>query len=324
MGRLLVVLVGLCAVAGCGRGPAGWTADLTWGSQVRAAAEGQTGPLAVAASSAAVVVADSFGHGLWVWSYQGGAWTGPRRRAVPTSSPLVAVTLTGSTAETADAAGTVWSVPAKGQAQILGRFPSEPGELRSVLALGSLGSSLVAEILDVRAQGSSRELVALGPGERRVLQRVLLASPAGQAPAGASWLLAPAGVRAGMAGGPGGALWLVGRRRNGRPALVRLDSAGSVAAFRAWPSLPSPSDLVGLDPSGLAWAVFSGGRREQTLVALDAAGRVRRSLPLPPGPGPLVPQPVALAPDGSAVLLTSGTEALTVHWFPPGVIWQRA
>jgi hypothetical protein len=319
----------LAVVAGCGRAafaPA-WSAVLTWNTDLTVAGDSpQTGPLAVAAGDRTLVLADSFGHRLLVWSAPNDRWTGPRRVALPISSPVVALAVSPAPTDpaiyAATADGAVWALAGTGGLKRIADFASRPGDLRRVVGMAMGRQGLWVDVVSVRVDASTRELVSVGSGATRVLQHAVLAVPA---PTGAvaapDWLLSPAGVRAALATGPGGVPWLVGRDKRGGPALLRLGADARPEGTRRWPQGATRTDFLGVAPTGLAYALVAAGRSGQRLEGISAAGTVRRSRALPVGEGPQLPHPVAMAPDGAVAVLASTPTGLDIHWYPPGKVW---
>jgi hypothetical protein len=181
--------------------------------------------------------------------------------------------------------------------------------------------ALWIELVAVRADGATRELVAVGPDGVHVLQRAVLAAPSAGAKRPPAWLFSPAGVRVSLGLGPENTFWLVGRDRQGGPALVRLGADGRPIGRRQWPQGVARADFLGLAPSGLAYVLADAGTADQRLEGVTASGHVRRTRPLPPGDGPAVPHPAAMAPDGSLALLTGQSGGLHIDWYPARSVW---
>lgn len=321
--------IGLLALGACGRAapPPRWGTRLPWGEAVATAAGGGkvTGPLAVAAADDALVLADSFHDRLLVWRAADGAWGDPVRAAIPTGSPILAVAAAPGAAAPvycATAGGGIWEVPAAAPPRRLAQLPADPQALERVVGMAAHRQGVWIDLVTIGADAAIRALVAVGTGGAHTLRRAVLATPAGPAPPAVPWLFSPAGVRQGLARGPDASIWLVGRDQQGRPVLWRLGADGQPAGRRRWPAALRQADFLGVAPSGLAYVLEDVGSVGQQLEGVTAGGSVRSRRPLPPGDGPYLPHPVAMAPDGGLAVLTAQADGLRVDWYPPQAVWR--
>lgn len=321
----------VCALllAGCGsRRPAAvWTTDLRWGSDVsvgRSADGAAVGPLAAASGATTLALADSFGGRLLLWRWERGVWVGPAARPIPSRSPVVAVALAPEggplLAVAADAALQIWAVPRAGGVARLADLRAPPGDLRSLASLTvAADGTPVADVIDVTAEHSSRTLVGIGPGGRphtvakAEIARVGLAERALSA-----WSLSPPGMRYALAPASGGGIWIAGRGEDDvAPILVRLSLDGRILERRRVPEL-SRADFLGVDAAGLAYAFADTGTPAAQVVVWGAGPRPLLRVPAPPGDGPRLPHPAALAADGALLLLRGDAQGLHLLRLPPG------
>lgn len=327
--RLPLLLLAACLplLQACGPAqPGRWSVDLAWRTAIAVAGqpEHETGPLALAAGDATLVLADSFAHRLLIWRASGATWQGPTRVTLPTSQPIIQVAAgpaAGAPVYAATASGGIWEVGDGSAPRRLARFAGGSGDLRRVVGMVAGARGLWVEVVSVRADATTRELAAVDTSGVRLLQRAVLASagPARDIPP--AWLYSPAGVRISLAVGPQGSYWLVGRDPHGAPALLRLGPAGAPDARRRWPEDLSRADFLGVAPSGMGYVLVDAGSERQHLESLTPRGTVRRARAFPAGEGPRLPHPAAMAPDGALAVLTALPGALRIDWYPPKAVW---
>ncbi len=306
-----------------------WSTSLAWGRDVVLGREpGGTavGPLAIAAGTDVMVLADSFGHRLLLWRRNRGTWQGPVKRGIPTRAAIVAVAVapTGSDAlaVAADAAGGVWTVPVAGPVRLLAELRAPRGDFRSVTALAVAPNGMaVVDAVDIGAEHSERLLIAVTPsGSVRVLGAASIAHGSPQERAnGLPPLLGARGVRDGLASCSAGGVWAAVRGPGlSSGSLVCLDGSGRVLRRRPLPALRPPADFLGVDRQGRAVAVEGAGTASASVVVFGVHGRARSLLPAPRGAGPLLPHPAALAPDGALLLLTADPGGVRLTRLPQG------
>jgi|GEM_PF-5437090 len=324
---LVAVILTACGVHPPDRA---WSTSLSWGSDVvlgRQPDGAAVGPLAAAASTDGMVLADSFGHRLLVWRRDGTAWSGPVERALPTRSAIVAVALgpagTSLFAVAADASGGLWAVPESGSVRRLADLRAPPGEFRTVTALAvTQDGTTVADAVDIGAHQSTRVLIAVEPtGGMRVIGSASIArASASASPGSVPVLLSPRGVRDGLAPCSAAGVWVATRASGRTPGtLLCLGTDGRVLRRRPWPELRVPADFLGVDRQGRAYALEGAGSAVATVVVFGEHGRVRRMMRLPAGSGPLLPHPAALAPNGALLLLSASSGGVQLLRLPAGV-----
>lgn len=335
--RLVAVCLALAALlSGCGGAPQEgalaatlpWSTGITLGREPGGAA---VGPLAAAAGDGVTALADSFAGRVLLWRHGQGGWSGPTVWRVPTAAALVAVALPpgadgGLAAVAADAAGGIWGLTAAGSTRELARLTGVPGELRTVAGLALTGSGIaVADVLEIGPERTRRDLWAVEPnGRTRLIAATPIAAAVREsAPVGGAAPLGPPGVRTGLATCPPAGVWLVARASSGSE-LVCLGLDGHVLHRRRWPRLRSPTDFLGVDRSGQAYALEGAGSASATLVRFGPAGTVQVVAALPGPNAPLLPHPAALSPGGAVLLLTAVAGGLRLVRAPAGPALSRA